>query len=373
MLLWVLLPFAVFNFSNTVIQTFVISWKLISAVSFPIVGILSDIYLGRYKTIRYSFWVLWLSLIAFNVFLIVKQYAAVEDETTQLVVGCLIGGCIAVSMSGVIVNTMQFGIDQLTDASSSDICSYISWYVWIIALANNLAAISQNCSPYNEVIGFFILPLLSTAVIVSDMCFNKWLVKEPVARNPFKIIFQVLRYATKNKYPRLRSAFTYWEDKPYSRIDLGKAKYGGPFTTEQVEDVKTFFRVLGIIAVYSPLSGLVFFIYSPYNQIEVFHLYNNRDSTLGKCDDATGGHYISQCYKAVILQQLPIITMTVFVPVLEFILYPVFVRCRYFNNLKILKKLLLGILMLLLYELSYVVEKVAIAFTSNEGNSTCLI
>ena len=372
-LLWVLLPFTVFNFSYTVIQTFVISLIVISAVSFPIVGILSDIYLGRYKTIRYSLWVLWLSLIAFNVFLIVKQYAAVEDETTQLVVGCLIGGCIAVSMSGVIVNTMQFGIDQLTDASSSNICSYISWYVWIIALASNLAAISQNCSPYNQVIGFFILPFLCTAVIVSDMCFNKWLVKEPASRNPFKIIFQVLRYATKNKYPRLRSAFTYWEDRPYSRIDLGKAKYGGPFTTEQVEDVKTFFRILGITVVYSPLSGLAFFVYSPYSQIKIINLYNNRDSTLGKCDDATGGHYISQCYKAVILQQLPIITMTVFVPVLEFILYPVFVRCRYFNNLKILKKLLLGILMLLLYELSYVVEKVAIAFTSNEGNSTCLI
>ena len=28
------------------------------------------------------------------------------------------------------------------------------------------------------------------------------------------------------------------------RIDLGKSRYGGPFTTEQVEDVKTFFRVL---------------------------------------------------------------------------------------------------------------------------------
>ena len=373
-LLWILQPFAVFNFFNTVNQTFVISLIVISAVSFPIVGILSDVCLGRYKTIHYSLWILWLSLIARNVFLIVKQYAGVEAEVTQLIVGCLIGGCVAVSMCGVIVNTMQFGIDQLTDASSSDICSYISWYVWIISLASNLAAVTQNCfcSPYNEVIGFFILPLLSTAVITSDLCFNKWLVKEPVVRNPFKIIVRVLRYAINNKYPQLRSAFTYWEDKPYSRIDLGKAKYGGPFTTEQVEDVKTFFRILGITVVYSPLSGLAFFIYGLYSQIKAFNLYN-RDSTLGKCDDATGGHYISQCYKAVILQQLSIITITLFVPVLEFILYPVFVRCRYFNNLKILNKLLLGILMLLLYELSFILEKVAIAFTSNEGNSTCLI
>ena len=50
-----------------------------------------------------------------------------------------------------------------------------------------------------------------------------------------------------------------------------------------------------------------------------------------------------------------------------------FVKCRYVNNLKILNKLLLGILVLILIELSFIVEKVAIAFTSNEGNSTCFL
>ena len=137
---------------------------------------------------------MWLSLIAGNVFLIVQQYAAVEAETTRWIFECLIGGCLAVSKCGIMVNTMQFGIDQLTDASS-DICSYISWYIWILALASNVAAVTQNCfcDPYNRAMGFFILPLLGTAVIISDLCFNKWLVKEPAVRNPFKIIFQVLR------------------------------------------------------------------------------------------------------------------------------------------------------------------------------------
>ena len=372
-LIWAFLPLVIFTSSNAVIEPFIIPLIVISAVTFPTLGCLSDVCLGRYKTIRYSLWILWLSLIAGNVFLIVKQYAAVEAEVTQWIVECLIGGCVAASMCGVMVNTMQFGIDQLTDASSSDICSYISWYVWIIALASNLAAVTQYCfcGSYNHVIGFFILPLLSTAVIVSDLCFNKWLVKEPAVRNPLKIIFQVLRYAMKNRYPHLRSAFTYWEDKPYSRIDLGKAKYGGPFTTEQVEDVKTFFRVVGITVVYSPLAGLAFFIYDNYSEVSVFDY--NRDSTLERCNDAIGSLYMPQCYKAAIIQHLPTITTSIFVPILEFILYPLFSKCHYFNNLKILNKLLLGILMLLLYEMSFLVEKVAIAFTSNEGNSTCFL
>ena len=67
---------------------------------------------------------------------------------------------------------------------------------------------------------------------------------ELMSRNPLKIILKVLMYSFKHKYPERRSAFTYWENYTPSRIDLGKEKYGGPFTYEQVEDVKTMFRLL---------------------------------------------------------------------------------------------------------------------------------
>ena len=59
--------------------------------------------------------------------------------------------------------------------------------------------------------------------------------------NPLKLIARVLHYARKHKYPENRSALTYWEEEAPSRLDLGKEKYGGPFTEEEVEDVKTVF------------------------------------------------------------------------------------------------------------------------------------
>ena len=77
--------------------------------------------------------------------------------------------------------------------------------------------------------------------------FNHWLDTTPQFFNPIKHIFQVLNYARKNKYPRNRSALTYWENSVPSRFDLGKDKYGGPFTVEQVEDVKTVFRLLPVL------------------------------------------------------------------------------------------------------------------------------
>ena len=67
--------------------------------------------------------------------------------------------------------------------------------------------------------------------------------------NPFRIIYKVLSFALKNKFPLNRSAFTYCEENTPSRLDLGKEQYGGPFTTEEVEDVKTFFRLIVLLGI----------------------------------------------------------------------------------------------------------------------------
>ena len=132
-----------------------------------------------------------------------------------------------------------------------EICSYINWCVCLFFISYIMAIFSQKCvcGDYYKPLSYLVISVSTTVLVVSDITWTKWLVKEPVTQNPLKLIYQVLRYAAKNKYPRMRSAFTYWEDKPYSRIDLGKSKYGGPFTTEQVEDVKTFFQILVMLIV----------------------------------------------------------------------------------------------------------------------------
>ena len=68
-----------------------------------------------------------------------------------------------------------------------------------------------------------------------------------INENPLKNIFLVLKYSWHHTCPENRSAFTYWEEDIPPRIDLGKNKYGGPFTNEEVENVKTFFRMLTLL------------------------------------------------------------------------------------------------------------------------------
>ena len=143
--------------------------------------------------------------------------------------------------------SIQFGIDQLTDASTNEIMSFINWYSWTYVSSSVVANFAYECSsPQDKFIAPLLLSVALSAVLSLVFLCNSVLIKEPVTKNPFKLIYTVVNYAIKHKFPRLRSAFTYCEDDVPSRIDLGKTKYGGPFTTEQVEDVKTFFWSFGI-------------------------------------------------------------------------------------------------------------------------------
>ena len=93
--------------------------------------------------------------------------------------------------------------------------------------------------------------LLSVALL----CWYKlkhWLIMEPQCQNPFKLVYDVIRFASKHKRPIYRSALTYWDDRRPSRIDLGKSKYGGPFSTEEVESVKSFIAITGVLLSLGP-------------------------------------------------------------------------------------------------------------------------
>ena len=78
--------------------------------------------------------------------------------------------------------------------------------------------------------------------------FKKHFYIDQISQHPIKLICKVLQYAWKHTCPENRSAFTYWEEDIPPRIDLGKMKYGGPFTTEEVEDTKTFLRIVLLLA-----------------------------------------------------------------------------------------------------------------------------
>ena len=161
-------------------------------------------------------------------------------------------------------NALRFGTDQLPDASSEEHSIYVQWYYWVTQLGPFLIScacittifIICNFSTGQGFLNTFYLlsfgSLLITAlfILVGLIFFcaaKKHVEVQTSAGNPFKIIFSVLRYTWNHTRPEHRSAFTYWEDDIPARFDLGKNKYGGPFTNEEVESVKSFFLVLLVL------------------------------------------------------------------------------------------------------------------------------
>ncbi len=158
------------------------------------------------------------------------------------------------------ITTVQLGLDQMPDASSVNITSFISWFVFSIIFGAWLydASIKILCSCIDDIFLHFLYnptwisqaSNLFPAILMTVVCCSlfllgpKWLIIEPNCPQSLKTIYQVLKFAWKHKSPLNRSALTYWEEDIPSRMDLGKSRYGGPFTTEQVEDVKSFFRIL---------------------------------------------------------------------------------------------------------------------------------
>ncbi len=292
-------------------------------------GWLADVYLGRYKVIQWGMRIMWVGSVLATLSSVVAQlvdsYESINKKVTEAILILQ-----AIGLAGYQTNIFQFGIDQLPDASTNAIKSFIIWFVWsyftgVIAGHYIYKCISEE---YHVVGQFFISACLTIALVLSFLL-NNILIKEPMMQNPYKLVYKVIKYAFKNKHPQCRSAFTYWEDELPSRIDFGKSKYGGPFTTEQVEDVKTFLRVLAIVVFCSLLISEVFMIQKHSNKLT--RLIGHRSNTN------------SECFIGAISTDLVFYCRIVLIPLHEFVIYPL--MHRYFHWVNSNCKFFLGVIL----------------------------
>ena len=213
-------------------------------------GWLADSLLGNYKTIKAGAVFSFFSLTLYSMLLILLQ-SVTNNNSVLLIILSLVFTCLTTAgYVTMLINLLQLGLDQMPDASTDNITSLISWFIWYLMLGSWLSQCSTILAPCFSVIGYSeilsLFPVLCASIILcSDFLLApKWLKKEPTSQQSLKGIFKVLKYAKEHKYPVQRSALTFWEEELPSRLDLGKSKYGGPFTIEQVENVKTVFRIL---------------------------------------------------------------------------------------------------------------------------------
>ena len=164
-------------------------------------------------------------------------------------------GLIRVGLAVYEPNAMQMGSIQMPEASSDQLSAYVHWFFWTLLFGQGLIDVllivltiflDFTTAAQCAIVYACIAQMVSIPVVfLLAWKYRKLLSITYELRNPLKQIRNVVKYAVKHKHPVHRSAFAYGELP--ARIDLGKDRYGGPFTTEQVEDVKSFFRILLLI------------------------------------------------------------------------------------------------------------------------------
>ena len=244
---------------------------------YPLLGWLADVYFTRFKFILFSF----ITMIVTTVIMITMALSVIYVGSTVVNEASLFVGCLALIFGVIAVGlfestAIQFGMDQMLEASSDQLSTFIHWYYWSsnigpVVVAFMSAGVLQYYSqctikltdiqhpdelyetlhPYYFAVMCTAMIFMATLQLVCacvGLCllvkYKKHFNIDQTGEHPLKLIYQVLKYAWKHTCPENRSAFTYWEEDIPPRIDLGKSKYGGPFTTEEVEDTKTFFSIL---------------------------------------------------------------------------------------------------------------------------------
>ena len=241
---------------------------------YPLSGFIADICCGRLRTVIVSLilllccWVV--SLLGLSVMETLELPDPIAHVLTHnqgilfVILAFLSLFAFIIGVVGYQANFIQLGLDQLFEAPSQYLGLFIHYAMWAFCfgslyfMANFLVAYCFYVKHMKIVILTIqiLVPFVLIILLMISCWKRRWFHSEPGYHNPYKTVYHVIKFAKSHKHPLRRSAFTHCDDYIPSRLDFAKGRFGGPFTTEQVEDVKSFLRILLILFAVGPVFAL---------------------------------------------------------------------------------------------------------------------
>ncbi len=275
--------FGTFGYSNMfipigsgVLYCLIAIWLLF----YPLAGYLADVRYGRYRVVRCGLLTMWLALFTLVVVGLVlaalcwipfsftdsrlpwpfKVMFEVVFGVSSFLLGILFYITFSVGFAAFSANVIQFGIDQLRDSPTRDSFLFIHWFVLTMYIGLSAGKLAWSAMCLNVTLALISLGVFGLAFLIFlialpvSLCITKQslFIHDTGLGNPYKEVARIVGFARKHSIPIQRSAFTFWEDDIPTGLNLGKSKYGGPFTTEQVENVKAFFGILLVLISLGP-------------------------------------------------------------------------------------------------------------------------
>ena len=116
-------------------------------IFYPLIGLLADIKLTRYRMICFSCWVILIAHVLLSVgnvsFVLTNVNSTHYSIYTKMyLVTVTLAILLAIVGKGMFESTViQFGTDQMIEASSNQLSSFIHWYYWSLYLGNTCVTI----------------------------------------------------------------------------------------------------------------------------------------------------------------------------------------------------------------------------------------
>ena len=248
--------------------------NMIGQIMYPIAGWIADVWVGRHRVLQAGLWFQFVGYCLLAFIFSFEHSDAPTSVSRYLLMVCFI--IVSIGTAAFQANMIPFGADQIIYKTSEELSSYFNWYYWVRNLGAILYLLSFTCSNFDtrlHVIVFGMVAAISICLALSlDYILKDWLLIDPERRNPLKTVAKVLYYSATVKRPRERSAFSFTGRDAPPRIDLAKIRHGGKFTNEEVEDVKTFLRLLvvlgavgGALTVYAGVRSVLHASINLYN------------------------------------------------------------------------------------------------------------
>ena len=317
----------------------------------PFCGWLSDTKIGRGNAIYLGLLLGWIGTLI-QAIGCCFQYNFLHCDTVSLIGKYVFSGIALaltfLSMTLLYTTILPYGIDQLMNESSVKIRAFIHWF-WLCLYSGYIFSVISD-----ELIVSFVAFVLFSFCLCLHFLFKHRFEHIPIP-NPYKIVFKVLKFSLKTSDTRRqhRSAFTYWGEEP-SRMDLAKERYGGCFTHEEVENVKTFLRIAVVLVTVFPL----FVSYIPF----LFRLSNfTAQFKDGSKENASDDILLFSSF----------IPLFVLIPLFELVILPLFPKLEYFI-INPLKGLGLAYIILILSIVSvFLIDLIGRLVADNNSNIPC--
>lgn len=244
-----------------------VTLNLLVKLLFPIMGWLADVWVGRYRMIHLSMWLLFCSY-SISAFLFSLEDVVPGRWNEYALLLCYI--VINIGSAGFQANTIPFGADQINYKTTHELSSYFYMYYWVRNASASALCFLITCDEgFHGYIRGLVYSLIAALLLAANLLLNTFLRHRFMIRdersNPLKIVAMVLYSSAMTKRPQYRSAFSYNPSSSLpSRMDLTKETHGGKFKEAIVEDVKTFLRLLlilvavgSVLCTYAGVSGTI--------------------------------------------------------------------------------------------------------------------